>query len=306
MHLLQEAYADKYGPASLGDRTDRSQIRGVHPDLANAPVYPLILAGLMKAAPKMKYESMADRAESFHLKPYRPDFLISLFNQLLFMAAAVMLFFMARRWFDPTVAWISTGLFLGTDLFWRFSMAGLSTMFLIVIFIALAWCLLYLEEGYREAKLGPGKLLLLAVSTGFLAGLGGLTRYSFGLLIIPVLVFLILFLGRTRVIFCLAALLAFAFVMTPWVVRNYRLSHTPFGTAGFAVYETDLGFRFPAIIGFRTALNPIVVLPGHGKSNQFLVRQVHRRIVFGPSCSLRTCPKWAAAGLAHFFGWVCW
>ncbi len=153
-----------------------------------------------------------------------------------------MVFLLARRRFDPTVAWISAALFLGTDLFWRFSMSGLSTMLLIVIFIALAWCLLCLEEGYREAKLGPKGLLLLAALIGLLAGLGGLTRYSFGLLIIPVMIFLILFLGRSRIILCLTALTVFTLVMAPWVARNYRISHTPFGTAGFAVYEGTPSF----------------------------------------------------------------
>ncbi len=242
MYLLQQAYAEKYGPPALGDQSDRSQIKSMHPDLANPPAYPFILSGLMKMAPKVKYQSVSDRPDNFFLKPYQPDFLISLFNQVLFMGAAIMVFFLARRRFDPVVAWISAGLFLGTDLFWQFSMSGLSTMLLIVIFVALAWCLLCLEEGYREAKLSPGKLLLLAVLTGLLVGLGGLTRYSFGLLIIPVLVFLVLFLGRTRVIFCLAAFTAFTLVMAPWVVRNYRLSHTPFGTAGFAAYATTSYF----------------------------------------------------------------
>ncbi|HZQ45894.1 MAG TPA: glycosyltransferase family 39 protein, partial [Verrucomicrobiae bacterium] len=154
----------------------------------------------------------------------------------------VMVFFLARKRFDPTVAWISAALFLGTDLFWRFSISGLSTMLLIVIFIALVWCLSWLEEGYREAKLGPGSLLLLAILAGLLTGLGGLTRYAFGLLIIPVLIYLILFFGRSRVILCLAALVAFAMVMSPWVIRNYHVSHTPFGTAGYAMYEATSFF----------------------------------------------------------------
>src|SRR5580693_7005575 len=79
IYLLQKAYADKNGPAPLGDLTDRGQIKTMHPDLANPPVYPLVLAGLMKLAPKMKYQSLSDRAGGDYI--YRPDFLISLFNQ---------------------------------------------------------------------------------------------------------------------------------------------------------------------------------------------------------------------------------
>jgi hypothetical protein len=46
-----------------------------------------------------------------------------------------------------------------------------------------------------------------------------------------------LFSGRQRVVLSLTALAIFGLVMSPWVVRNYRLSHTFFGTAGFAIYD---------------------------------------------------------------------
>ncbi len=39
-----------------------------------------------------------------------------------------------------------------------------------------------------------------------------------------------------------AALGAFALVLAPWVVRNFAVSGTPFGTAGFAVAEGTLLF----------------------------------------------------------------
>lgn len=239
MYLLQRAYTAKNGEPSLVDKNDRTQIRGMHPDLANAPMYPFVLAGLMKIFPKMAYESVSDmEPEIFAQHPYRPDFLISIFNQVLFVIAAIMIFFLTRKRFDVTIAWLSSALFIGTDLFWRFSISGLPTMLLVVIFIGLAWCLAALEEGYREATLRPLTMLLLAILAGLLVGLGGLTRYSFALLIIPTLAYLILFLGQSRIIFCLAAFLAFAGVMAPWIARNYHVSGTPFGTAGYAMYET--------------------------------------------------------------------
>jgi len=52
-------------------------------------------------------------------------------------------------------------------------------------------------------------MLVLAGLAGAIVGLGGLTRYSFGWLIIPVLVFLILFSGQQRVALTLIALAAF-------------------------------------------------------------------------------------------------
>ena len=79
------------------------------------------------------------RGGSFSIYP--PDFWISLFNQFIFLIMVVMVFFLARQLFDSTVAWTSSAVFLGTDLLWRFSISGLSTMLAMLIFLALAWCL---------------------------------------------------------------------------------------------------------------------------------------------------------------------
>lgn len=245
LFLVQRADAEKNGPAPVGDTRDRSLIRDMHPDLANPPVYPLILAGLMKIQPRFKYQlagsqRLWNRAGGFWI--YQPDFLISLFNQALLFAGVVAVFFLSRRLFDATVAWTAAGLFLGTDLFWRFSISGLSTMLLILIFLGLSWTLVSLEKSAREGHRSQGVQIMLAAGIGIILGLGCLTRYSFGWLILPVLVFLVLFLGQHRVILCLTVLAVFAVVTGPWVMRNYRLSHTPFGVAGYAIYETTVNF----------------------------------------------------------------
>jgi hypothetical protein len=245
LYLVEKADAEKNGPPPVGDTRDRSRIRGMHPDLANPPVYPLALACLMKADPKFRSQiagsaKLWNRGGSFAM--YEPDFLIGLFNQALFFVSVVAVFFLARRFFDSEVAWTSAGVFLGTDLFWRFSISGLSTMLLILIFIGLSWCLVALEKSAREGQGNPLFLIALAAAVGVIIGIGCLTRYSFGWLIIPVLLFLILFLGRHRVILALTVMAAFAVVVGPWCLRNYRISHTAFGVASYAIYETTTYF----------------------------------------------------------------
>jgi 4-amino-4-deoxy-L-arabinose transferase-like glycosyltransferase len=256
MYLLERAYAEKNGQTPISEfmKLDPSQIRGMHPDLANPPVYPIMLAGLMKVSGSMRYQPAGSATLKIGSKSYNPwnqgkpfwfyppDFWISLFNQFLFMAAVVLLFFLARRLFDLKVAWTSGGLFLGTDLFWRFSISGLSTNLVILIFLGLAWCVVLLEEEGRKEAPNSRRLQLLAVLAGVLLGLGCLTRYSFGWLMLPVLVFFILFLGKNRLVLCLATLAVFSMVISPWLVRNYRISHTLFGTAGYAVCEDTTYF----------------------------------------------------------------
>ncbi len=128
-------------------------------------------------------------------------------------------------------------------MYWRFTVSGLPTILLLHIFTGLAWCLALLEEESRQPKRGPNGSVLLAGAIGALVGLGGLTRYGFGWLILPVVAFLILFSNpQQRVIVVLTVLGVFAAVMAPWIARNVWVSGTPFGTAGYAVMEGTSSF----------------------------------------------------------------
>ena len=242
IHLVKERNLERQDAQEAGKTADLAQLRGMHPDLANPPVYPVVLAGLMKVLP---FDYAISTTKPFWSNAgrfwrFKPDFIIALFNQLLFLAVITLVFLLARRLFDSGVAWLSAGLLLGTELFWRFSVSGLSTMLLLVIFVGLTWCVVLLEQETRVPKWGPLGILVLAGLAGAMVGLGGLTRYAFGWLIIPFLLFLILFGGKQRVVLTLIALAAFVAVMAPWVARNYNVSGKPFGTATYAVLETTM------------------------------------------------------------------
>jgi hypothetical protein len=243
MFLVKRHNIATQGPPELGKTPDLAEIKGGHPDLANPPVYPAMLAGLMKVLP---FHFSASATKPFwssggRFWRYQPDFLISLFNQVLLLACVVLVYFLARRLFGPSVAWFSALLALGTELYWRFAVSGLSTNLLLLIFLALAWCLVFLDEEAREPKRGFGWLLALAILAGLLTGAGGLTRYAFGWLIVPVVAYVALFAGQRRVVLAVVTFIAFAGVMTPWVVRNFSVSGTPFGTASYSLMESPGG-----------------------------------------------------------------
>ena len=270
--LVKKHNQETQGAPQAGKVPDLAKLRDMHPDLANPPVYPVALAALMKVLPFNYTISISkpfwSRGGSFWRS--EPDFLISLFNQLLFLALIALVFFLARRLFDPGVAWLSAGLLLGTELLWRFSVSGLSTMLLMVIFLGLAWCVVLLEQEARTPKWGPAGILVLAGLAGAMVGLGGLTRYSFGWLILPVLVFVVLFGGQRRIVLALILLAAFAAVMGPWIARNYGVCGKPFGTATYAIMENtvlfpearlqrslepDLGQSFPMAFWLKLNIN---------------------------------------------------
>jgi 4-amino-4-deoxy-L-arabinose transferase-like glycosyltransferase len=230
LYLVEKHQTEK------GQRTnDLSMIKSAHPDLANPPVYPIALAGLMKVLP-FDYTI----SQGMHFERYQPEMLITFFNQGLFFLAIVMVFQLARRLFDVSVAWVATIIFAGAELFWRFSVSGLSTMLLMVIFLGLMWCLVCIEDAGREGRRGSAWFPGMAAACGFLIGAGALTRYAFCWVILPVLAFFMIYFGRRRAMLCVSMLLAFTAVLAPWLIRNYQCSGKLFGTAGYAlVQETE-------------------------------------------------------------------
>jgi hypothetical protein len=226
---------------------DPAHLNAGHPDISNAPGYPVVLAGLMKILPfhydaslKGSFWSEADVSSVTGRRGirYQPDFLIAVFNQVLFVVIMILAFFWAKRLFDAWVAWTSFFVLLGTQLLWRFSVSGLSTMMLMLIFMGLFWCLTLYEREVREPKWGDAALAILSVAAGALTGAGALTRYSFMWMIIPVALFLVLFGGQGRIFSCAVAVGAFVLVFGPWVVRNYVVSGTLFGTASYSLSES--------------------------------------------------------------------
>ena len=213
-----------------------ASLKTPHPDLANPPLYPTLLAGFLKIAPinyKIPFEIF---------QAYKPELWIAGFNQFLFFLAILLIFKITRELFGPSVAWVSTLLFTATDQFWRFSVSGLSTMLLMVIFLCTALMLVRFERQTREIVSGRSSFLA-AILAGVFVGLGCLTRYSFGWLIGPVLVFLLLFGSARRLRNCSGALLAFLLVVSPWLVRNYSLSGNAFGIAGYAICQNTPAFQ---------------------------------------------------------------
>jgi hypothetical protein len=226
------------------NRTDFARINTPHPDLANAPVYPTVLAGFLKVwTPEWRVQTRKPFwSEGGSFLRYEPEFLIAILNQLLLVAVVLLTFLLARQLFDWHVAWLAALLTLGSDVLWKFSVSGLSTMLLLVIFLALAVCLTKIEAAARQELGDSRRLFLFALAAGAVTALGFLTRYSFGWLIVPVVVFLALYGGPRRLGMAVAAFLAFSFLVSPWIARNLAVSGTYFGTAGYAVVEGTFAF----------------------------------------------------------------
>ena len=105
------------------------------------------------------------------------------------------------------------------------------------------------------------------------------------------LVFLLLFTGPRRGIFCLTAFVAFVVGLTPWMLRNYSVSGTPFGTATYSVLEgTSL---FPENRLERSLMPNLQMF-----LSPLWYQTVHQH---ARSSARSSFPASAAAGLPRFF-----
>lgn len=233
-----------------GVTADPARLKTAHPDLANPPLYPVFLAGLMKILPfeyAVKVSGGFWSADGSFAR-YEPDFMITLVNQLLLLVIVWQTYLIARKLFDLEVAAVSAILVFFCEQLWEFSVSGLSTILILVIFLGLVQLLVDYEMAVRDATpekpVSDRRLLGLAIAAGALVGLGVLTRYAFGWLILPVVGFLVAFGGKERWRHGLSAGGVFLVLLAPWVARNYLVSGTPFGTASFTIAETS--YYYPA------------------------------------------------------------
>jgi hypothetical protein len=231
-------------------------LKNPHPDISNPPVYPALLAGVLKISP-VDWSIPTTRFWRF-----QPEWFIGAFNQLLFFAALFLVFRLSARLFDRAVGYLAVVLMALTELYWEFTTSGLSSMLLMVLFLWLVDVLITFEIGAREGLRTKGWLLGMAAYAGALVGVMALTRYSMGWLIIPVALFLAANGGAAksdaaiggvvpgaaapgatvagsgvRGPLAATAVAIFALLLGPWVARNYNVSGTPFGTAGYALHH---------------------------------------------------------------------
>lgn len=167
---------------------------------------------------------------------YAGDRAIAFAGILIFLAAVLVGFFVIRKLFDAQLAFYACLIVILTDVLWQFSLSGLSQPLLLLFLMLTSWgivtALARQESEETSSPLGTW-LLQLGIGVGF--GLMTLTNYVacwffFGY------IFFAFFYYRPRVL-PLAAIIAFALTLTPWVIRNYAVSGSPFGLAIYPISE---------------------------------------------------------------------
>lgn len=218
-----------------------------HPDLANAPLYPLVLSGLFRLLPTRVFDVGTEE------RIYAPErWVILPFNQICLLLCLVLVYFWARSLFDHKIALTAALLLLFTDVLWQFSVSGLSNNFLMLLFLGTLHCLHRVDRLLNAAGSEPapmnGAMAGLLAASAVLLGLCFLTRYLMGILVIP-LAWYVLRITRDRrpVLWTALFTVIFLLVITPWLVRNYSISGSLLGVAKYEYAQNTGPLNFDSL-----------------------------------------------------------
>lgn len=194
------------------------------PDTYHAPLNPLIEAPLMMLV-KKGWNTEAKNQEII----YAGDRLIAILAMVFFLTAVTINYFTACRLFDQKLAVLGTGLTLVCDLFWQYSMSGLPQMLMLVIFSTILHLTVRALAAQAQGRSYGLTLATISVLFGLLLLAHGLTVW----ILIGFAAFVAVAFtprGLTGLLVLVVAML----VYSPWVVRNIKVSGTPFGISYFA------------------------------------------------------------------------
>jgi hypothetical protein len=215
-----------YAAQQLQDHTGRIPAANF-PDSFHAPLNPMANSLVMRLLPGKLTMSMSTSQNKF-----AGDRLVAGLSIFFFLAAVLINFFLVLRLFDSRIAWLTTGLVLIADQFWQFSLSGLPQMLLLFLFTCAC---VVMTKAMRARREGRGTLLWLSL-LGIVLGLMALTHPLTLWITAAIAVFCAIYMRGiiSRFLVPLAICLA---MFSVWIVRDLRVTGTPFGISPLALMD---------------------------------------------------------------------
>ena len=217
-------------PASMWYLIDHSKsgdpLLREHPDIVNPPLHPTLLAAGFKL---FEGAFSSDRPA----RTFPPEqWVVVPVGHLFSIGTGLLIFLMARKLFDPRVALLALTLYFLSDAVWGLSVSGLPTPMATFWMTAAWYCAMI--AGPRASGDAPAWTWLLTTAlAGLFAGLAGLTQYG-ALAVVPAVALLLALSARRRASITVPLFLAVVLlVLTPWLIRNYRVCGGLFGLAPY-------------------------------------------------------------------------
>lgn len=197
-----------------------------YPELHQAPLYSIVIAGTLRLMP----ETWREKLFSTPLAPpdgWLPDYLLLGINLVLLWIAAWLTYSLGRRWFEARVgALAALGLLVSVSI-WQETVAVNGTPLPMVLALALFHAWSRIEESAESHRV---RWWTLALGVG--VGLLFLCEYSAGAIGLIALGYVSWkFSGRERIWSVVLLSVGFLLVAGAWMVRNVRVTGSPVALA---------------------------------------------------------------------------
>ena len=212
------------------------------PDTYHAPLNPILNSLALQFTRSSWHMTMKDIT-------YPSDRAIATLAVIFFALGLVVNYLLARKLFDEQTAGLAMCLTLLCDQYWRFSLSGLPQMLMFFLFSCAIYCIYSAVIARNEEKSSTLWLAVAGVFFGLLALAHALAIWLF----VGALFFSIFFF-RPRFKDTLIMLTIFCVLYTPWLVRNYRACHDPFGMGAYIIMGCINGSEDSEMRGMYTGL----------------------------------------------------
>lgn len=213
---------------------DEDPMLGAHPDLFHPPAYPALLAAGFKMFDLVGLDPFAMPESARGAVMPAEQWVILPLNHLFSILTGWIVFSLGKRLFSREIGFLGMTIYYLSDLVWQDSISGLNVS-MAIFFVAAAFHQMVVSMLNRRD--GETKLFWVTpfIVSVVCAAIAFLTRYI-ALAIVPGLcLFAWLMCGRFRggTRFVVVFLLLYTMLVTPWLVRNIRVSGNPAGMVGY-------------------------------------------------------------------------
>lgn len=203
-----------------------------HPDIIHPPLYPWTLSVLFRFV-----EGAFEPGQK--VRTFPPEqWAIVPFGNLCTLLTGLMVFLIARRFFEARIAVVAATVFFLSDRVWADSISGLNLP-MATLLAALAVYLALLTSDRLNTSDSMRGWILHAILTALACALAFLTRYAAGWIAVAVVLTIALLAparGWKAALLVLGLFIAF---ISPWFARNIQVSGSPFGFTPYLALNID-------------------------------------------------------------------
>jgi len=233
-----------FSMAKMQERTpNEDPMIGNHPDLYHAPAYPALLAVGFKFFDLIGVDPFSMPEGRSGVAMPAEQWIILPLNHLFTILTGCLIFSLGKRLFSREIGFLGMTIYYLSKIAWMDSISGLNlsmaVFFSVAAFHALIVSMLNRRDG--DSKVMWVTPFLLSI---FLAAIAFLTRYITIAIVPGMCLFAWLMSGRFRggTRFVVVFVFLYMLMISPWLVRNYKISGNPMGLVVYSAMADTPSF----------------------------------------------------------------